>query len=228
MTSTQSTSSSAAASEIYAQLNGGSQAKTATSTIQEGQDRFLKLLVTQLKNQDPLNPLDNAAVTTQLAQINTVTGIEKLNDTLGKLFDVYDTGQSMQAAGMIGRAVLVAGNKMELSGGMAVGGVDLASSAGTVTVKVKDAGGRVVHSQEMGKKDAGSFAFGWDGVTDTGEKATDGHYTFSVEASSNNTPVTVTALQAGTVSAVVRGKTGFTLDLGSAGNVPYSAVKQII
>ena len=55
---------------------------TSTTSVQAQQDRFLKLLVTQMKNQDPLNPMDNAEITSQMAQLSTVTGIEKLNETL--------------------------------------------------------------------------------------------------------------------------------------------------
>ncbi len=66
------------------------------------QDRFLKLLVTQMKNQDPLNPLDNAQGTSQLAQISTVSGIEKLNTTIQAMANSFAAGQSLQAASMIG------------------------------------------------------------------------------------------------------------------------------
>ncbi len=89
------------------------------------QNRFLKLLTTQLKNQDPLNPMDNAQMTSQLAQMSTVSGIEKLNTTLGKMLDIYDSGQSMQAAGLIGKHVLVPGNTLPLAGGQALGGAML-------------------------------------------------------------------------------------------------------
>src|SRR5574343_657724 len=85
---------------------GASGGKSATSADQI-QDRFLKLLTTQLRNQDPLNPLDNAQMTSQLAQINTISGIEKLNTTVGKMLDIYNAGQGMQAAGLIGKYVLV-------------------------------------------------------------------------------------------------------------------------
>lgn len=223
-----STVQSSTATDPYAALNAKTNSSLASESQKEIQDRFLTLLVAQMKNQDPLNPLDNAQVTTQLSQISTVTGLEKLNGTLSELLDGYDTGQSMQAAGMIGKLVLVPGSKLELSKGVGVAGVELGSAASNVTVKVVDSTGKTVYSEDLGKKDAGSFAFVWDGTTDAGAKAADGHYTFKVEATSSAGSVTVNALQAGTVNAVVRGKTGFTLDLGAAGNVPYSAVRQIL
>lgn len=227
MSNVQSTGGTSA-SEAFAALNGNAKTTTKASTAEEAQDRFLKLLVTQLKNQDPLNPLDNAQVTSQLAQISTVSGLDKLNSTLSSLFDIYDTGQSMQAAGMIGKLVLVPGEQMALTEGVAVGGVDLAAAAGKVMVNVKDAAGKTVYSEDLGARKAGSFAFVWDGSTDAGAKAPDGNYSFSIEASSGSDAVTVQALQAGTVNAVVRGKTGFSLDLGTAGQVSYSDVKQIL
>src|SRR3954466_13474194 len=96
-----------------------SAAATDKSVATAAQDRFMTLLVTQMKNQDPLNPLDNAQVTSQLAQLSTVTGIDKLNGTLETLMGSYQASQSLQAAGMIGHGVLVPGSSVNLgdSGG---------------------------------------------------------------------------------------------------------------
>ena len=81
----------------------GQQDKSLTaSSIKEQQDRFLNLLVTQLKNQDPLNPMDNAQMTSQLAQMSTVSGIEKLNATLNTLLENLGYTQSMEASALIG------------------------------------------------------------------------------------------------------------------------------
>jgi flagellar basal-body rod modification protein FlgD len=92
-----------------------------------------------LKNQDPLNPLDNAEVTTQMAEISTVSGIDRLNTTLRMLVGSIGESQSMQAAALIGREVLVEGNTLEWSAGVAHGGFELGAAADAVTVK-----GRVV------------------------------------------------------------------------------------
>ena len=79
----------------------------STSQVAATQDRFLKLLVTQLQNQDPLNPMDNAAVTSQMAQLSTVNGIDQLNSTVQALSASMATSQSLQATSMIGHAALV-------------------------------------------------------------------------------------------------------------------------
>ncbi|MQY51607.1 flagellar hook assembly protein FlgD [Rhodocyclus gracilis] len=213
----------------YAAINAlGSSSTKTTSTTQDAQDRFLTLLVTQLKNQDPLNPLDNAQVTTQLAQINTVSGIEKLNSTLTSLMSTYNDGQAMQAAGMIGSKVLVPGSQMTLAtGSQAVGCVSLASAADKVTVTITDANGTVVQTQDLGAQAAGTVTFGWDGKSADGTAQPAGTYKLAVTASNGGTAVTATPMQIGTVSSVTRTSGGFQLDLGTLGKVDFSKVQQI-
>ncbi len=209
--------------------NYGQKDKTAASSMQEGADRFLTMLVTQLQNQDPLNPLDNAQVTSQLAQINTVTGIEKLNATLATLLNGYGESQAMQAANMIGRTVLTAGDKMQLTDNGALGGIKIDGAADQIMVSVVDESGATVYSADLGPhSEAGSFAFVWDGTTTNGEKAPNGTYTLKVTAKQGDTDVTATAMQAGIVNAVVREKTGFSLDLGLLGKISFSDVQQIL
>lgn len=97
------TSGTSSVTNPYAALSSSSSTTTTKTAAEEQQDRFLTLLVTQLKNQDPLNPMDNAEMTSQMAQMSTVSGIEKLNTTLNSLVDNIGTSQSMQAASMIGK-----------------------------------------------------------------------------------------------------------------------------
>lgn len=220
------TSSVNSASDIFAALNGKRTSSDASAT--EGtQDRFLKLLVTQLQNQDPLNPMDNAAVTSQLSQISTVTGIEKVNETLASLLSSYSDNQSMQAASLIGKNVLAPGTALNLAGGQATGGVNLAAAADQVRVSILDSSGAVLQVQNLGARPAGSFAFVWDGQTDRGASAPAGNYHFSVSAVQDGEKVTADPLQLGTVSALVRGKSGFELELGALGRVDFTKVQQI-
>ena len=212
----------------YAALNSSSSTTTTKTAAEEQQDRFLTLLVTQLKNQDPLNPMDNAEMTSQMAQMSTVSGIEKLNSTLGSLVDSIGTSQSMQAASMIGKGVLVPGKNLTLSDGAAYAGINLESAADQVTLKIMDSSGNVVQTEKLGAHEAGVFNIGWDGVMADGTKAAEGNYTFSVEAVQGGNKVTATALQIGTVSALVRSSNGFLLDLGALGTVNFSDVQQIL
>lgn len=229
MTTTNSaTSAASSAAELFAKIGGGNSQTSPTSVAADLENRFLTLLMTQIKNQDPLNPLDNAQVTSQLAQLNTVNGIEKLNATLGQLLDGYNETQAMQAAGMIGKNVMVAGNNLPLAGGQAVGAVSLEGPADKVTVSIKNAAGALVQTQELGERPAGAFFFAWDGKKPDGSAFPEGNYTFSVEASTAGKTVSATPAQIGTVSAVVRGKNGFMLDLGALGDVSFKDVQQIL
>src|SRR5438105_1664001 len=125
-------------------------------------DRFLKLLVAQMQNQDPLNPMDNAQVTSQMAQINTVNGIQKLNSTVEGLNTHFVQMQALQGAALVGRDVIVPGNRMDIADGVGQGGFELTSAADTVKVEVLNAGGHVIDTLNLGAQSAGRHSFDWD------------------------------------------------------------------
>lgn len=206
----------------------GSAATTRTA-MQETEDRFLKLLVTQMKNQDPLNPLDNAQVTSQMAQLSTVTGINQLNDAVKALSDSFLMGQSLQAASLVGHGVMIPGNKMELADGAAYGGVELPQAVDRLTIKIKDASGEVIHTVDLGAQNAaGSIPFQWDGVTDSGAVAPSGSYTFEAAAEQGGKKVEVGTLAVGQVASVSLGLQGATLNVVGLGPVALSQIKQIL
>lgn len=222
-------SATSTAADIYSSINaqGNGSSSTGTTTAAQTQDRFLTLLTTQLKNQDPLNPMDNTQMTSQLAQINTVSGIEKLNSSLESLLGAYNNTQTMQAAAMIGKNVMVPGTQLTLQSGTAVGGIKLDSAADNVVIKISDKAGNVVATENLGARSAGSFTFAWDGKNASNQTMTDGNYKLSVEATKGSEKVTATAMQIGTVSAVVKNGSGYVLDLGSEGTFAFSDVQQI-
>jgi flagellar basal-body rod modification protein FlgD len=192
-------------------------------------DRFLKLLIAQMNNQDPLNPLDNAQVTSQMAQINTVTGINGLNTTVGKLLEQFARLETMQAAQLTGRDVLVAGNTVALAAdGTARAGVELTTPADKVTVEIRDANGLVVREMDLGRADAGIRRFDWDGKTDNGTPAAAGNYTISVKAVVAGKETSATALAARRVEGVRQDAGGVQLVLAGFGPVAYADIKQIL
>lgn len=219
------TNNDSATQALLAAANGT--AKKAASATTDAQDRFLKLLTTQLKNQDPLNPMDNAQMTSQLAQISTVDGIEKLNATLQKLLSSSTDSETLQAAALVGRQVIVAGNGMNLTDAGAVGGVELASNADQVVVTVKDVNGLVMNTINLGKLDAGVHNFVWDGKTDAGVKAVNGSYSITVAATQGSNNVTATALQLAGVQNINRSSQGVSLNLGALGLITLNDIKQI-
>lgn len=226
--STVNNATSTSAADIYEKIGGKKETTTSTSSVEDLENRFLTLLMTQIKNQDPLNPLDNAQVTSQLAQLNMVNGIEKLNSTMTQLLDGYAETQAMQAAGIIGKNVMVAGNNLPLANGAGYAAVSLAADADQVVVKIKDAAGKVVQTQQLEDQPAGVFYFGWDGKDADGNQLADGKYTYTVSAVANGKDVEATAMQIGTVSAVTRSGSGFLLDLGELGSTAFDDVQRIL
>jgi len=217
-----------AASQIFSLNTNSNSASNSKSSVADTEDRFLKLLVTQMRNQDPLNPMDNAQVTSQLAQLSTVTGIDKLNATLQALSDSMSFGQSLSATRMIGHGVLISGSSITLNDGKAIAGIELAQPADSVKVLIQDAAGNLVSTLQMGPQKAGVTPLAWDGQTNAGTPAVNGTYKFSVEAILDGNKTDANALTFGIVNAVTPGVNGATLDVGKAGNVAMSAVKQII
>lgn len=203
-------------------------AAAGTPGANDAQDRFLKLLVTQLKNQDPLNPMDNAQITSQMAQISTVSGIDKLNATLQSMATSFGVGQSLQATAMIGHGVFVPGGTLQLDNGAAQFGVDLPQAADKVTVSILDGSGQVVHKTDLGPQPAGVLGFQWDGVTDSGASAAAGQYGFSIEAVQGGKKIDATALVLGMVNGVTQGKGGVTLKINGVGSVALADVKQVM
>jgi flagellar basal-body rod modification protein FlgD len=194
----------------------------------ETEDRFLTLLVTQLRNQDPLNPLDNAQVTSQLAQLSTVTGIERLNTTMGAVLASLAQQQGLAAAGLAGSRVAVQGDALSLAGGAATGGYSLEQPAESVVVTITDSTGRVVRTLDLGARRAGIATFEWDGKDAAGKVLADGDYKMSVAAHAGGKPVAITALSVAVVQGVIPASDGFALNLGAAGVVPYQSVVQIL
>ena len=210
-------------------------AQTNTSSlIGDTQERFLTLLVTQLQNQDPMNPMDNSEVTSQIAQLSTVNGINQLNNTLLALAGQLDVSQSMQAATLIGKQVLVPGSKV-LVGGGAEGktitpfGADLISPASKVNVSILDGAGQVVRQIELGPQSPGVLNISWDGKNDGGVVMPDGAYTVQFSAvGTDGAPVGIHALTSGRVGSVVNTAQGAMLDLGLGGRFSLLDVKGIM
>lgn len=216
---TSAASTSSAASSIAA----------ASSTSSDIQDRFLKLLVTQLKNQDPLNPMDNAQLTSQLSQISTVTGIEKLNSSMQSLAASFTSAQSLQSAGLIGHTIYTDGNTLGYNGSAAaLGGINLSQNADSVKVNVLGPSGNVVRQIDLGAQQAGLLAFNWDGLNDSGATAAAGSYSFEIKATSGGQTVPASSLMSGQVSSITLGTDGAHAIVNGIGDVPVGQIKQIM
>jgi flagellar basal-body rod modification protein FlgD len=218
-TAVQSSTSSAATSAATS---------TASSQLAATQDRFLALLVAQMKNQDPLNPMDNAQVTSQMAQLSTVSGINQLNATVQALSASMASSQSLQAASMIGHAALVPGTEIDMAKGSSNAAVELSQAADKVTVTISDSKGNVVRTLQLGAQDAGVVGFNWDGMDNKGTAVADGAYKFSASAVLGGKSSSPTTLSYGLVNSVSLTSSGAMLNMGSLGEVGLDAVRQIL
>lgn len=202
-----------------------SAAGEATPASAANEQRFLKLLVTQLKNQDPLNPMENAQLTSQLAQMSTVSGIEKMNATLQTMLERSTAGQMMQAAGMVGRWALTPASSLPAGEGPAAFAVELPSSAASVQALVTNAAGVVVRTIDLGAQPGGLHDAAWDRLDDAGRPAAAGAYQVRVVAANGSAPVPASTLVYEQVGGVAPGPAGVSLDLAGGRRVALTDVR---
>jgi|NGEPerStandDraft_6_1074524.scaffolds.fasta_scaffold02806_6 flagellar basal-body rod modification protein FlgD len=197
-------------------------AASSASSSTVSADTFLKLLVAQMQNQDPLNPMDNAQVTSQMAQINTVTGINTLNTTVQSLSSQFTQMQALQGASLVGHSVIVPGNMLNIDPTSATGqgGFQIATPADAVKVDILAPSGAVVQTINLGAEGAGMHSFAWPAGTATNASG----YTFRVTATSGGVTIPSTALMSDIVDAVSTSGNTFNLELQNSGTVPYSTV----
>lgn len=230
-------------SNALANINGPAPAGSAngtagTNSSGELNDRFMTLLVTQLKNQDPTSPMDNSEMTAQLAQINTVSGIEKLNESLSAITDQIDAGQTLQASALIGQGVMVPGNQIlvgqtdEVTGKVATTpvGVDLEQGVEDLEIAIKGANGEVVSTFSTGPLAAGVHSFTWDGKLADGSYASPNTtYTAAMSAINGEETTSTASLNYALVNGVIQQEDGPLLDLGYAQDpVALTQVRQIL
>lgn len=181
MTATSGVSLTSAAS---ASASGSSTAKKTDKKANDqlGQADFLRLLTTQLKNQDPTKPLDGQQFMAQLAQFSTLNGIIEMKASLDTLAQSLQSMNTLQASSLVGHSVLIDGDKAYLNSGESVQGrADITETVNNLTVVVTNAGGGEVRRLNLGAKAPGAVDFSWDGLDSNGAQATPGLYTFRVE-----------------------------------------------
>ncbi|WP_198972596.1 flagellar hook assembly protein FlgD [Xylophilus sp. ASV27] len=226
-TSTVSDAANSGNKYTYTPTTSGTGTGSTNSTdMGATQDRFLKLLVAQLTNQDPMNPMDNAQMTTQIAQINTVTGIQQLNTTVSGLATQLAATIGMQAGMLVGRTVEGEGNTLAVDPKtkLGTGAFELDGQASSVVVSISTASGKSLGSINLGTMAAGAHDFSWDSSSYSGDEA----LMFSIEATNKGAAVTSTPLTKGLVTSVGSDSQGaLTLTLNNGAKVPYSGVKSI-
>ncbi len=206
-------------------------AAAATATQQTlGENDFLTMMMAQLQNQDPLNPMDNSAFVAQLAQFSQVSGIQNLNTTMSSLSSNMTSNQALQASSLIGKQVYVNSNQAAYNGqGSFTGMVTLPQSTDNLSVQVSDASGAVVQQMALGTQAAGSVPFTWNGSSSSGASMPAGTYTITATADIAGKNTQLATVLPASVNSVSFSSSGgaIQLNLQGLGTTPLSSVQQI-
>ncbi len=219
------------ASDLYSSIGLRTEAEVPESNGAASQQAdFLLLMTEQIKHQNPLNPLEGKDFLAQLAQFSQVEELAKLNKAFNELAASVVSDQSLQAASMIGRDALVAGNVGYLDVDAPLRGAAIVpQSAGDVTLNVYDQVGQLVRSVPLGGQTAGQMNFAWDGMMDNGEWAGSGVYRVEVLAETAEGIVALDTLTASRVESVSLGDSGgVVVNLAGVGSVPYSSIRALM
>ena len=194
-----------------------------------GLNTFLKLMVTQMNNQDPFKPMENGDFLGQIAQFGSVTGLEKLNTQIADLGASLTSGQALQAGSLVGHEVLVNMDVGRLQTGQSIRGqVELENSSSDLTLRVYDQVGQLVREIPLGSAQAGTQSFAWDGTDNGGSYVPPGFYKVRVSAQQGDESVDLqTQMIADVESVSVSGTQGLTLNLAGLGSVAFADVQQI-
>jgi flagellar basal-body rod modification protein FlgD len=195
-----------------------------------GQSDFIELLVAQIKNQDPTKPLDPSQFMNQLAQFSTVNGIQELKTSFDSLAGRLSSEQSLQAAGLVGRNVLVPGGQGLLTtGGTINGQIDLPQQSGELSLRIVSASGVEVRTLSIGGHEQGPVQFQWDGFADDGSPVVPGYYTVNANALIEGTLQAVEVEIETRVDSITLNQdgSGTMLNLASGESLPLSLVEQI-
>ena len=210
---------------------------TPTSTTNDssysslGKDDFLMLLVTQLNNQNPLDPQDNSEFVAQLAQFSSLESLSNISTSMDSLLSSYQSSQALQASSLVGRSVTVSASSTYVDGAVGMtGSVVLPSAADGISVGVYDSAGSLVKTIALDSQTkGGNVSFTWDGTNDSGLAQESGVYTFKATASLDGKSTALETYLPATVSSVTLGSgtTDMTLNLAGVGSIALSKVINI-
>jgi flagellar basal-body rod modification protein FlgD len=207
--------------------NAGAADEARKPSKELGQNEFLKLMLAQLKNQDPMKPTDPTAFLSQLAQFSTVTGVQNMQSSLENLTESLRSSQVLSGATLVGRDVLAPSSTTSFTAGTTLrGAADLPDGASTVQITVRDSAGQQVRSFSIPAQQ-GLAEFSWDGLTDGGGSAPTGTYQIQVVANIGGEGVSVDPLLASRVASVSIEASGLVLNT-SVGPIAINDVRRVM
>jgi len=216
-------------------LTKGIAANSASSTNnkisgQLNQSDFLKLMTTQLNNQDPTQPTDSSQMLAQMAQLSTVSGIQDMQGSLKQLVNTLLASQTTQAAGLVGHQVIAPGSNATLSSNGLSGAVDLTQDTNQLALGIYDSAGQLVKQVNLGAQSKGTVPFSWDGIMDNGTAAPTGVYQIKAMANVSGSAEAMGTYVASKVDSVTVDSATQNILLNTAGGdaIKISDIKQLM
>lgn len=212
------------------QAQSSSNSASSNPLGQLSQSDFLKLITTELKNQDPTKPVNEGQMLAQMSQIASTSSIQNLQKSFDQFVQGMQSNQTIQAASLVGRNVVVPSSSGALSSnGQLSGAVNLPNSVGSLDVSIYDGSGALVRTIALGQQSAGQVPFTWNGTDANGNPVPAGQYTVKATSVTGGKNTSQTVLMSGTVSSVQMGSNASspTLAVQGIGNVSLSDIQQI-
>ena len=216
-------------------LTKGAAVNSASSTNSKisgklNQSDFLKLMTTQLNNQDPTQPADSSQMLAQMAQLSTVSGIQDMQTSLKQLVNTMMASQTTQAAALVGHQVVAPGSTATLSSNGLSGAVDLTQDTNQLAVGIYDSAGQLVKQMDLGAQSKGTVPFSWDGIMDNGTAAPNGLYQIKAMANANGSAEAMGTYVASKVDSVTVDSASQNITLNTSGGdaIKISDIKQLM
>jgi len=213
-----------------ASSSGDSSKTTEKKRTELGQGDFLKLMTTQLKNQDPMSPMDNKDFMAQMAQFTSASGIQDLNSSFKSFAQSMQKDQALRASSLVGHDVVVDSDSGRLpQDGTLDGTVTVPQAVDNLTVAIVDAAGQTVRKLDLGGQPAGQASFSWNGLNGDGQAMPSGTYKIAAQTSVNGSPVSLKTQAQARVNSISMSGAGESprLNLEGLGQLSLSAVRQV-
>ena len=201
----------------------------ASGSNELGKNEFMKLMIAQMENQNPLEPQDNGQFISQLAEFSSLEEMQGISSSVNNLSGQFQSSQALQASAMVGRTVLVPASESPLDSSGAISGVvDLQKSTSSLNISVFNGSGELVNQFDLGQQPAGTVPFIWDGTNAEGEQMPFDDYTIKAQASrTGETEQATTLLSAHVNSVSIAQGGGISLNLFGMGTIPLNEVREI-
>ncbi|MDH3645484.1 MAG: flagellar hook assembly protein FlgD [Gammaproteobacteria bacterium] len=198
--------------------------------VEDSEDTFLTLMMTQLRHQDPFQPLESGEFLSQLAQFETAAGVQGLQNGLSSLAESMLSNQVLESAALVGKTVFAEVSDANLgAGGTIEGAVDVPAGASSVVVEVRDSSGQIIRRMDFGALPAGRESFVWDGLSQSGEAVPPGDYSITASIGSGGENYTGRVLLADQVRSITLGGGGQPpiLNLAGGGQISFAQILEI-